>query len=328
MPKLPPPESRPPLDILVNTHATNFGRVGKHVLAFLRSQPDFGHARVTETLPSRRDTIEHMAGRVRPDSLLVVIGGDGTFVDAVEAACAADASPRIVHAGGGNKNLVAHMTHGAGGSPEGIVDVLRRGAPLTVHPLEFTVTTPATMRLESGTFVRRAVVAGGLGATGLGAHMLDATFRRLPGRGRFPLLNTAVYEPLAFAATIAAAVPKTIMVNGEPRKMVDISFVNGPDFGNMLDAVPVRFGNGDFYELSLRNRFPYSIGSYAVGLAMGRPGGVSRPANLSVYLELQSEAWAHYDAEPEKARYPAGTMVRIERAARGFRTLGRPLMAT
>jgi diacylglycerol kinase family enzyme len=177
----PPIEAAEHLVVLYNPESTRSEETAQLVASLRERYSSRLGFIALETKADADDNRKQLYEQVPKGSILCLIGGDGLVNNTVEAVYHADAPEHlrdtpILPIGGGNKNDMAHMTHGRWGWRNPF-RALERGKIISIYPMEASFQpapqTDGSEQDDAQPFRRLAVYSLGLGVIGKIAHRLN-----------------------------------------------------------------------------------------------------------------------------------------------------------
>ena len=296
--------------VIVNPQGSNShrGRQLQRSLARTFANGSVETFRLSKQELERPTKLRRALGKLDKTWLVAIIGGDGTvnFVVSELLASPKVAARRvtILPLWGGNACDLAHM---ANGRPRSSVRrIVRRGKPVAVRPLEYTISGANMM--QNGF----AMCYVSFGAVALTAEVLDKSkLVRLTGR----------IAPLRLLSEMAVGIAGlhkskrfSITHNNQTRKVYDILLINGPRMAKLY-RTPAKLGAAGFVELIVRHKYPVLFTHLTRLTHVWAHGKTVR----SHRLELHEPTWMQQDGEV--SQLPADTTVSVTPAKQAVQVL-------
>ncbi len=243
--------------------------------------------------------------KLNAESLLVIIGGDGT-VNAVigellklEATVPKQAS--VLPLWGGNASDLAHMANGRRRNT--VRHILRGGQRIAVRPMEYTLSHGR--RTESGF----AMCYVSFGAVAFTADRLDNS-QLIRRTATIPAMRLLSEIGVGFVGLVKAKKFKT----GAGENLYDLLLINGPRIAKLY-RTPAKLSSPDFVELKIRHKYPILITHVTKLTRLW----VSSTTVKERRLTVQESTWMQYDGEVR--RLDAKTAVRVKPARQSITLL-------
>lgn len=200
---------------VVNKHATRYEQVRPQLNELLEIFRGKANYRDIETDKDFDTTANRLLDIVKPDDLVVVLGGDGTKSAVAKALC--QSGGIMLPLRGGNGNDLDTGLFGKEGCRTPIENI-QEGTAIDIHPLDVAV---------NGSH-RLATLYFGMGSTGRGSRTMNSRWFRdiLPGHDVEPVQK--FYEYGLLPAVAVCTPPFWVNENGKQRQLTEFSVVNGP----------------------------------------------------------------------------------------------------
>jgi hypothetical protein len=236
--------------------------------------------------------------RLTGNSLLVIIGGDGTVNLVINQLLAHDSRAAkmatVLPLWGGNASDLAHMTNGR--RRNSVRQILHRGQRIAVHPMEYKLTR--RRKRETG----YAMCYVSFGAVAFTATMLNKS-RLIQKTANIPAARLLSEIGVGAVGLVKAKKFKTRA--GE--SLYDLLLINGPRIAKLY-RTPAKLSSPDFIELKVKHKYPILLTH------------VSRLTRLWVrsttvkerFLTVVEPTWMQFDGEVRQLE--AATAVRIKPA--------------
>lgn len=281
----------PHILVLKNAKSTNAGS-GTRYIEIIQSVCPEADVEVLAVNGKLADTLQRA---IQKDTLLCIIGGDGTVNSVVQMLLEADgftdAQRRtpVLPLWGGNANDLAHILNGRP-SEESCRAAFRRGAVVPIYPLRCTIQTDAKEE------VRLAIGYASFGATAHAArHLNEKAFRKNP---LHMLPGGQMISEAALSLKVLHDSPTFVIEqNGERKVVFDWIIGKGPRMAK-LGHLPVELTDQTFYQGMVERKSLPDVVNRVAGMAWGtlRPTNDKKPITFTTTEVI----WGQFDGEPLK----------------------------
>jgi diacylglycerol kinase family enzyme len=298
----------PHIVVLENPKSTNAQSSQQYVAAIQEVCEDstFERIKISADLPRT------LAAHITDDTLLCILGGDGTMNSVVQVLlgeASLSAKQRrvpVLPLWGGNANDLAHMLNGRP-SHEACQTIIETGNVLPIYPLRCTIKTEG-----KPVQTRYAICYVSFGATAHAAHELNKQVFR-----KNPLHNLPVGKIVSEAAVSLKALhdAPTFVVehNGERKIVYDWIIGKGPRMAKLM-RLPVALTDQTFYQGMVERKWLPDVAVRAASMAWGSlsPTKDKKPVTFTTTESI----WAQFDGEP--LRLPTHTKITISLSPKPF----------
>jgi diacylglycerol kinase family enzyme len=275
----------------------------------------------SEGRTANQELIAAESARLGPDTLLCVVGGDGTVGMAVETLLMHPHLPEnarqttLLPFWGGNANDLANMLNGSASSMT-LKQLFERAKRVPIRPLQLSLTDK-----EGATRVHLAICYASFGGTALATKKISE-----PSHRRHPLRKFWLSRWLLESATIFSAFVKSpgfvIEEDGRQRTIYERAISNGARFAK-IERVPVNLDDDAFFMYTAETRGLLSTPLEVMDSTRSQTAGNFHKKRAS--FVIKDATLAQFDGEPHDI--PAGTTVTVELSKQPLNVLSTRLVS-
>jgi hypothetical protein len=295
--------------LVVNPAGTSYRRSMK-LRASVEKSFDDRHLMTVRLTKAELHSPRHLRRELKKldaDSLLVVIGGDGTvnfvITELLKLTSVTPKKAVVLPLWGGNACDLAHMLNGR--RRNSAKRIIRRGKILSVRPIEYR------LRHGRSRTVGYAMCYLSLGSVALTARALDKS-RFVGLTAKIPVARLITEVGVGSVALMKA---KRFKIEENHKKMYDLLFMNGPRIAKLYRS-PARLSRTGFLEIRASKKHPapviHSLNMLRVWLT--RPGHTQKSS-----FRLLDPVWMQADGEVR--RVESYTDVQVTTASQPIRLL-------
>lgn len=288
------------------------GHRGQEDLADL--QNNFGlHVRPVITTPDRDETVSLIANAIEPDSLVLILGGDGTVNSTARAFMESEHDPLMIATHSGNACDFARATNGRNSASD-VYTMSRFNRKAVLHrriaPMLLQVTSPDRARVTR----ELAMNYAGFGFTALSSLLLNEPWHSNLQSPTAQRAHRLVRETgiLIEAARRSPRVAGTI--NGQSYYGGDVSIVHTRRMAKVARP-PITHYDKELLVAVTNEGLPantYAMARLMLGLSVGQ-------RRTAIDMTVDSATVGHVDAEP--FMIDPNTHINIQLAEKGVRVL-------